>query len=695
MKKTTKKAVEQTIKKTVKSSTKATSPVKTTVKKAATKQAPVQKTTPDSLNKEQTLAVKHKTGPLLIIAGAGTGKTKTLVHRVASLIHEGVEPNRILLLTFTRRAAAEMQSRVRFLLETQAKTQKNRQSNSNVWGGTFHAVGTRLLRMYGQSIGISSDFTILDRSDSEDLVGTIRAEMQLDKATLKFPKKATCMTVFSLHVNSRVPMDTLVATRFPWLKTHTKTLVKLFDAYQNRKAAASTLDYDDILTHWLRLLENKEIAAKIVDRFDHVLVDEYQDTNIVQSDILRRLCPKGKGLTVVGDDAQSIYSFRAATIRNILDFPKQFPGTKVVKLEQNYRSTPTILATTNQVISRSTDRYKKNLRSEQNHGPQPIHYQCYDDSAQVGYVVKEIQRLKSEGIPYCEQAVLFRASHHSLQLETELARKGIPFHKFGGLKFVEAAHIKDLLGFLRFAENQRDEVAAVRSLSLLSGIGEKKALTMTQEFNVSGDIATGLAMWKKWKPPKSAATSWAKFLKLFEELTSNKLNLQKQIEAALKFYKPILEAKYDNHRDRFADLSQLQEIAVKFKDRAEMLTALTLDPPNSTDELPEKKKAKKTDDYLTLSTIHSAKGLEWDTVYVIHASDGFIPSDKATDTEGIEEELRLFYVALTRAKCRLYICSPRYFYLPYNSWSGDDGYKNVSRFIDSKVSKTLQEVKAK
>ena len=682
MKKLAKKSVKKTVvKKVVK---KAVSPKTAPVKSTSQKPTPL-----GALNPQQLKAAQHSGGPLLIIAGAGTGKTKTLVHRVAWLIDQGVTPEKILLLTFTRRAASEMQHRVNTLLEEQGKKNISAPSRG-IWGGTFHAVATRLLRMYGLAIGLPRDFTILDRGDSEDLIGTIRGEMQLDKAALKFPKKGTCMTVYSLHVNSRVPVESLIAQRFPWLKSHTKNLVKLFDTYEKRKLAAATLDYDDLLAFWLKLLENKEVAAKIVERFDHVLVDEYQDTNIVQSDILKRLCPKGKGLTVVGDDAQSIYSFRAATVRNILDFPKQFPGTTVVTIEQNYRSTPTILSTTNQVISIAKERYKKDLRTDKEHGAMPIHLKCYDDAEQVAFVVKEILRLKEQGIPLSKQAVLFRASHHSLQLETELARKRISFHKHGGLKFVESAHIKDLLAFLRFAENQRDEVAAVRALSLLPGIGAKKALVLAQEFVSTGEFATGLANWKKWKPPKSTGNEWTKFLKLFEELTGGKQPLAKQISSVLKFYEPLLEDKYDDHKTRLNDLEQLQEIASKFKDRTEMLTDLTLDPPNSTDEMPQQKtKGKKPDDFLTLSTIHSAKGLEWDAVYVIHASDGFIPSDKATDTEGVEEELRLFYVALTRAKHHLYICSPRYFFNRFNSWSDDDGYREVSRFIDAKVKKNV------
>jgi DNA helicase-2/ATP-dependent DNA helicase PcrA len=586
-----------------------------------------------------------------------------------------------------------MQLRVEDVLQEQSK-QKSSAPNLGIWSGTFHAVATRLLRMYGLAIGLPRDFTILDRSDSEELIGTIRTEMGLDKASLKFPKKGTCMTVYSLHANSRVSIDALVAKRFPWLKSHVKELVKLFKNYEKRKAAAAVLDYDDLLVAWLKLLGNKDVAEKIVGRFDHVLVDEYQDTNTVQSDILRKLCPKGHGLTVVGDDAQSIYSFRAATIRNILDFPKQFPGTTIVTLEQNYRSTPTILKTTNQIIANSKERFTKNLRSEKEYGTQPVHLKCYDDSEQTNFIIAEILRLREQGIPLKDQAVLFRASHHSLMLETELARKKIPFHKHGGLKFVEAAHIKDLLSFLRFAENQRDEVAAIRVLSLLPGIGAKKALILAQEFVAAGDLAQGLAGWKKWKPPKSTGNIWTNFLKLFEKLTEEKIPLEKQIAVTLKFYEPILEEKYDEHKNRLADLEQLQEIAAKFKDRTEMLTDLTLDPPNSTDELPDKK-TNETNDYLTLSTIHSAKGLEWNAVFVIHASDGFIPSDKATDTEGIEEELRLFYVALTRAQQHLYICSPRCFFNHFNSWSNDDGYREVSRFIDAKVKKTLQERKAR
>ncbi|MDR2756589.1 MAG: ATP-dependent helicase [Planctomycetaceae bacterium] len=684
-----KKAVKKSV--VVKTSKTATTMATKTKPASVSKVSKVSKLSPllETLNQEQQKAVSHSGGPLLIIAGAGTGKTKTLVHRVAWLIEHGMDPSRILLLTFTRRTASEMLHRVDETLRQQTNQKSSAHNYHGIWGGTFHAVATRLLRMYGVAIGLSHSFTILDRGDSENLIGTIRAEMGLDKAKLKFPKKGTCMAVYSLHINSRVPVDRLVAERFPWIKPHVTKLVQLFKTYEKRKLGAATLDYDDLLLYWLKLMENKETASKIINRFDHVLVDEYQDTNIVQSDILRRLCPVGKGLTVVGDDAQSIYSFRAATVRNIIDFPKQFPNTDVVTLEQNYRSTPTILKTTNQVIDIAKERYTKNLRSDKEQGVQPILLRCYNDEEQVNFVVKEILRLKQLGIPFRSQAVLFRASHHSLQLETELARKKIPFHKHGGLKFIESAHIKDLVAFLRFAENQRDETAAVRSLSLMPGVGTKKALVLSQEFVAAGDFAQGLAKWKKWKPPKSTGDFWTKFLHLFEKLTNGSLPLEKQIAATLEFYSPILEEQYDDYKNRLTDLEQLQEIALKFKDRTEMLTDLTLDPPSSTDELPNKN-LKKENDYLTLSTIHSAKGLEWNSVFVIHASDGFIPSDKATDTEGIEEELRLFYVALTRAQQNLYICSPKYFFSNFNSWSDDDGYRDISRFIDNKVKKTLK-----
>ncbi|MCL2347254.1 MAG: ATP-dependent helicase [Planctomycetaceae bacterium] len=682
------------MKKSAKKTVKKTTPVEKT---AITKKPVATKATHNissnhlilqSLNEEQQQAASHSGGPLLIIAGAGTGKTTTLVHRVAWLIEQGIQPANILLLTFTRRAAFEMYHRVETVLQQQNKKQPAAQ-RQGIWHGTFHAVATRFLRMYGLAIDLPRDFTILDRGDSEDLIASIRTEMGLDKAEKKFPKKGTCMTIYSLHVNSRVPVDKLVLERFHWLKGHVKDLIKVFDAYEKRKFDAATLDYDDLLIFWLKLLENEDVAKQMAGRFDQVLVDEYQDTNVIQSEILKRLCPKGKGLTVVGDDAQSIYSFRAATVRNILDFPKHFPGTTVIKLEQNYRSTPTILNTTNQVIASARERFNKNLRSDKPHGNLPTHLTCYDDSEQVDFVVKEILRLKKQGVPLKDQAVLFRASHHSLQLETELARQKIAFHKFGGLKFVEAAHIKDLLAFLRYAENQRDEVAAVRCMSLLPGIGAKKALNLAQQFLATGSYEQGMIAWKKWKPPKSTGTAWGKFLALFESLVTGKLSLAKQIDAVLKFYKPILEDKYDEHRTRLADLEQLPTIASKFANRTEMLTDLTLDPPNSTDELPKnQQKGKKDDDYLTLSTIHSAKGLEWHTVYVIHASDGFIPSDKASDTEGIEEELRLFYVALTRAKEHLFICSPKMFFNRLG-WGDDDGYREVSRFIDSKVKKTL------
>jgi len=627
----------------------------------------------DALNEPQLEAATHGDGPLLIIAGAGSGKTTTLVHRVAQLIDAGVAPQRILLLTFTRRSAADMLSRAQRVLP------KNRNSG-RVWAGTFHGTGARLLRMYGEAIGLNPRFTIHDRGDSEDLMRSLVVELKLNKDDKKFPKKGTLMAIHSFSVNAGRTLNQVLKSNFSGHAARQGPLKKLFTAYERRKQQLAVFDYDDLLVRWCELLEHDEVGSRIRERFDHVLVDEYQDTNPLQSRLLKLLRPDGRGLTVVGDDAQSIYSFRAATVRNILDFPKQFPKARVVKLEQNYRSTEPLLAASNQVIAAAREQYKKKLWSDRREGSRPQLITCHDEDEQSEFIVGRILDHKKAGIPLREQAVLFRASHHSISLETELARHNIPFVKYGGLKFVEAAHVKDLMSFLRLAENPRDVVAGTRVLTLLPGIGPKKASQLMEMLAVPD---ADFQLWAATKPPAKAKQLWPGFLIMMQELMEQGGNMPGQIERVLEFYQPLLAEQYDNPDRRLADLEQLQQIAAKFDERTEMLSDLTIDPPTSESELPG---AAKDRDHLVLSTMHSAKGLEWQAVYVLHASEGMIPQERSfDDVDAVKEERRMFYVALTRAANWLYVCHAqvhfqRSGYGGWNRWD-DDGFRELTRFL--------------
>jgi DNA helicase-2/ATP-dependent DNA helicase PcrA len=636
----------------------------------------------EGLNCEQRQAVQHGDRPLLIVAGAGTGKTKTLVHRVAHQIQQGIAPGRILLLTFTRRAAAEMLRRVDGLLRQLHGNGRQPGGGSHiqaVWGGTFHAIAARLLRLYAPAAGLEPAFTILDRGDSEDLLDVVRTELGLSKTDQRFPRKGTCLAIYSHCVNAQQPLEDVLAAQFPWCREQAADLKRLFAAYGERKEQGGILDYDDLLLFWRGLLADPQAGAAIRSRFDGVLVDEYQDTNRVQAEILQLLRPDGQGLTAVGDDAQSIYSFRAATVRNILDFPAEFPGATIVKLEQNYRSTQPLLAATNQVISQAQRRFRKDLWSSRDGGELPHLVTCQDESDQAEFLIREILRRREEGLDLRRQAVLYRTSHHSVLLEGELTRRNIPYVKFGGLKFLEAAHIKDLLAVLRLAENPRDLVAGVRLLQLLPGIGPKRARQLMELMLASrGD-------WRVWESAavgNAAGAVWPQLLDVLRQLTRQPvMDLPSQVSLARRFYEPILQDKYDNPTPRKRDLEQIEQLAARFADRQSLLTQLALDPPESTEDFAGPPLL--DEDYLILSTIHSAKGLEWDAVYVIHAADGNIPSDMATgNDEQIEEELRLFYVALTRAKNHLYVCHPqRYYHANRGGFTDRHSFAQLTRFI--------------
>ncbi|MCU0872326.1 MAG: UvrD-helicase domain-containing protein, partial [Pirellulaceae bacterium] len=532
---------------------------------------------PDSLlarlNDPQREAASHGLEPLLIIAGAGTGKTTTLVYRVARLISQGMPPERILLLTFTRRAAAQMVERVAAVL-------RDADVDRSVWGGTFHGTGTRLLRQYGKAIGIHPRFTIHDQGDAEDLMGALCRELDLGKDDKQFPKKRTCLAIHSYGMNAELPLDQVLDSQYPQYQGYAEVLHRLFAAYAERKAQLNVFDYDDLLLKWCDLLDHEEAGPAIRKRFDCVLVDEYQDTNRLQSRLLQSLCPDGRGLTVVGDDAQSIYSFRAATVRNIMDFPKQFPGTRIVTLEQNYRSTQPILEATNLVIAQASERYTKELWSSRADGPQPQLITCEDEHEQVEFVVGRILEHRKAGIPLSQQAVLFRASHHSIQLESQLAKLGLQFVKYGGLKFVEAAHVKDVLSVLRLAENPRDTVAGARALCLLPGVGPKKAEELLHGLSAADGR---FDVWREAKIPAKSKDAWPGFVALMSSLASDgsEGDLRAQVRRALKFYQPILEQNYDNPTQRMLDLEELEQLAAQATDRATLLADLTVDPPVS------------------------------------------------------------------------------------------------------------------
>lgn len=643
------------------------------------------------LNPQQRAAVMHGDEPLLIIAGAGTGKTTTLAHRVAWQIVSGTHPSRILLLTFTRRAAAEMLRRVEHILvQLDPSTVKDptvcsRASIRRIAGGTFHSVATNVLRRYGSLIGLHPDFTILDRSDSEDLMNVERSKLNLPKSNSRFPLKATCLDIYSRCVNTQKSLEIILKKYFPWCIEHQERLGELFTLYTTTKEQQRVLDFDDLLLFWNGLAENPDGGQVLRQQFQNVLVDEYQDTNILQAQILKNICRDGKGLTAVGDDAQSIYSFRAATVRNILDFPDEYPGTVMIPLEQNYRSTQKILNATNQVIAQSAERHDKELWSVRGDGNVPVLVTCSDEDAQTTWVIDQILERREKGIPLKQQAVLFRASHHSMALEAELGRRNVPFHKYGGLRFLETAHIRDLMSFLRLAENPLDSVAGFRVLLLMPGIGQVKAASLLETVR---DTGGHFEAWAEWSPPATLRDSWPKLIRLLQDMErrgeSAETGVATDIHATRLFYAPLLETKYDNVQARLNDLIQLEAIAARYQSRTEFLAEMTLDPPNSTQELPADPHL--DEDYLILSTIHSAKGLEWDSVFVIHAADGNIPSDMATGSpEEIEEERRLFYVAMTRAKNQLSIVRPERYYFHHRRKSDQHSFSRMTRFLPPQI----------
>ena len=634
-----------------------------------------------TLNAQQRTAVEHGPEALLVIAGAGSGKTMTLACRVARLVLAGADPQRILLLTFSRRAAQEMERRVGRVLHQALALRSTQRAPRLPWAGTFHSIGARLLREYAARIGLAESFTVHDRGDAEDLMGLERQALGFAATRTRFPMKGTCLAIYSRTVNSQTPLPALLHDVFPWCSAWEAELKRLFRAYVHAKQQQHTLDYDDLLLYWWQMVSEPALTAEIGARFDHVLVDEYQDTNRLQAAILRALKPDGRGLTVVGDDAQAIYAFRAAEVRNILDFPQQFdPPASVLTLTRNYRSTQPLLAATNAVIALAAERFTKNLWSDRASSDRPQLVTLADEAAQAQWVADQVLLQREGGLALKRQAVLFRSGHHSAALELELIRRNVPFVKFGGLKFLEAAHVKDVLAVLRWVHNPRSRLAGMRVVQLIPGMGPATARRLLDAMEQGADPVAAM---QAFAPPAAATHDWRAWLDTSDQLRPGAWPADMAIAA--RWYQPQLERLHDDAAVRQADLTQLAHIAQGYPSRERFLTELTLDPPQATSD--ESGAPLRDEDYLILSTIHSAKGQEWSAVFVLNAVDGCIPSDVATgSTAEIEEERRLLYVAMTRAQHHLQLIVPQRFHVTQQATYGDRHlYASLTRFVPPQV----------
>ncbi len=634
----------------------------------------------DKLNDRQRQAVEFGAGPglpppLLIIAGAGSGKTNTLAHRVAHLLVGGADPRRILLMTFSRRAATELTRRVEKI--TTEALGSGYAAEALAWAGTFHGIGARILREHALEIGLNPEFSIHDREDSADLMNLVRHGLGFSKTESRFPSKGTCLAIYSRAVNAEESLSQVLRNQFPWCANWEAELKRLFGGYVEAKQAQNVLDYDDLLLAWAQVMEHPGFAAHIGATWDHVLIDEYQDTNRLQSRILLGLKPDGRGLTVVGDDAQSIYAFRAATVRNILDFPSAFtPPADVITLDRNYRSTQPILAAANAVIEEARERFSKSLWTERESSEKPRLVTLLNEADQARHFVDQILANRETGMRLTQQAVLFRTSSHSGQLEVELTRRNVPFVKFGGLKFLDSAHVKDLLAVLRFAQNPRDRVAGFRVLQLVPGVGPTAAGKVLDALAPHIHPLEALAT---LNPPARAGTAWKDLIEALSGLHA--ADWPAGIARARAWYDPHLDRIHEDAETRRADLLQLEQIAGGYPSQERFLTDLTLDPPDATSG--QAGVPLKDDDYLILSTIHSAKGQEWRAVFVLNVVDGCIPSDLGTGSSAeIEEERRLLYVAMTRAKDQLTLGVPLRFYVTQQTRNGDRHIHAMrSRFI--------------
>lgn len=596
------------------------------------------------LNEAQRQAVTTSEGPVLVIAGAGSGKTRTLVYRVAHLMEQGVAPENILLLTFTRKAAQEMLWRAGRLLND---------SCNRVVGGTFHGTANMLLRRYGSILGFASNFTIIDRADAEGIVNLLKSSLGYGGATKQFPSKRVLISMISGSVNKSMALEDLVYQQYAHLSEYLDEILSLERHYHDFKRDNGLMDYDDLLVNWKRLLqESEEVRRAISERFSHIMVDEYQDTNLIQADIVRLAAFTHDNVMAVGDDAQSIYSFRGADFYNIMRFPKIFEGTRIVKLEENYRSTQPILSLTNDIIRNAAEKYTKVLFTRIEGGVWPLVFAGRDEREEARFVLQKIRELQRKGIAVEEIAVLFRSGFHSYKLELELGSEGLDFEKRGGLKLTESAHMKDILSFLRVLANPRDSLSWNRILLQIDKVGPKTAQKITTAITEAEDPFQLLALYQ-------AGKTWQKnfdcLTRLFRELREKERTLAELYEIVLAYYQPIFEQLFaDDYPKRQRDLDQLKSVMAGYEDLQSFIDDTALDPPES-----DQQSSRGQRERLILSTIHSSKGLEFEAVFVIGLAEGRFPHAAATAGESWEEERRLLYVAATRAKKYLYFCYPK------------------------------------
>ncbi|MBT5856326.1 ATP-dependent helicase [bacterium] len=635
---------------------------------------PSTKSLPDgfetSLNAAQLEVVKHTNGPLLVIAGAGSGKTRTLVYRLVRLVHDGVPPPSILLLTFTRKASQEMMRRATGVLDSRCQ---------NVAGGTFHSFANQILREFAQHLGYSNNFTIMDRSDADDLVGKARKAVGDLAKEKRFPKKRTIAEVISKSINMSRPVATILEREYPQFWEFAEIIDQIQMSYIQTKKTMQVMDYDDLLIQLKKLLmEHDEVRQILQTRYRYIMVDEYQDTNLVQSEIVHLLGDSHKNVMVVGDDSQSIYSFRGANFKNIMEFPQLFAGAKVINIEENYRSVQPILDLTNAVISKAKERYTKTLYSNRKSDSKPVFIETMSEHEQSRFIVQKVLELREEGIPLDEIAILFRSSMHANDMEVALKAADIPYVKYGGFKFTETAHIKDVVAICRLMFNLADGVSWTRALLLLEGIGPKMADTIYKlvQTHLTSFDQFPILQFKK----KKFHFDLADMIRLIQ--TASELKVSVMLEQVLDFYAPILKTKHDDYHKRQQDLDSLKLIADRYDDLESFLTELSLEPPDGSqkDSAPDDG----NDEHLILSTIHSSKGLEWHSVFILSMVDGYLPSFRSLgDITQIEEERRLLYVAMTRAKDNLFVMKPNiepsggsYFAYPGMSFS------KMTRFLD-------------
>jgi DNA helicase-2/ATP-dependent DNA helicase PcrA len=621
----------------------------------------------EALNPSQYEAVTSLDGPLLVIAGAGSGKTRTLVYRVARLIDNGVAPDSILLLTFTRKAAGEMLERAEQLTDDRCR---------HVSGGTFHSLAHQVLRNKAELAGFDRNFSILDRQDMEEIIQSVVHDADIEKKAIRFPKRATLATILSKAVNLEVTIESLMREEFVQFLEYIPEIVRIASAYREYKKTNQLMDYDDLLISFRSLLsENEAVRAELGERYRYIMVDEYQDTNGIQADIVRWLSSSHGNIMVVGDDSQAIYSFRGANYRNMFDFPRLFPGARIIKLEQNYRSTQPILALTNAIMDQAVEKYTKCLFTNRQGGQKPQVVDVKTDPEQALFISGRIREFLTQGLSLKDIAVLFRAAHHSFELEMELNRQGIRFVKYGGFKFMESAHIKDVLAYLRVIVNRNDTLSWGRALRLIQKIGPRKSQAIMDWMKKEQLMPWQIHEW----PGAGKSDDGLKSLSdLMKGLSKENITPKEAVELVNKYYDPILKENFDNYPKRQKDLEQIASMAGRYKKLRSFLDDLVLEPPTSNAEVG----MEPGDNSLTLSTVHSSKGLEWSVVFIIWVMEGCIPSAKSYSSQAdLEEERRLLYVATTRAKDRLILCYPGQEELPM--WQlAETGYRNgLSSFI--------------